>query len=410
MKFEHTEVFNFEGAFRGLRNPLESWDKSDSEYIYENVRDSTGKYIIGKNDLNLAQRMLKAGSDNSKFMREIMVSTDITAPLYWWKEYDTYKVGTVANSTSFMHKGISKKFDINDFENTLNIDTLYGGNNGVEVPLEPIKEEWKDIIGYENLYKISNTGKIVRKQFTILDKDNKSRTYSEKELCYSINSSGYKKLTLRKDGVGENEYLHRLLALHFIPNPNNYSEVNHKDGNKLNCNLSNLEWVSKSQNSIHAFENNLRYITGYNKTIVGQKMRRFNEDDVLEIKTLCQKGWSQKEVADYFNCYDSTINNIVNGKNYNVPECEAIDDWKYIINRLNQLRDLYLETKEYNIWKHIVQILPESFLQTRTCTLNYQVLRAMYFARKSHKLSEWSTDFINWVNELPYAKELIEFE
>ena len=116
MKFERTEVLNFEGALRGMRNPLESWDKSDSEYKYENVRDSTGTYIIGPNDLALAQKLIKAGTDHSKFMRQIIVCVDITAPLYWWKEFDTYKVGTVANSTSTMHKIASKPITIDCFE------------------------------------------------------------------------------------------------------------------------------------------------------------------------------------------------------------------------------------------------------------------------------------------------------
>lgn len=83
IKFEHIEVFNFEGAFRGLRNPMDSWDKSDSHWNYENIRDNKGSYIIGEKDLNLAQRMISAGTDESKFMRQIFTSMDIIAPLYW---------------------------------------------------------------------------------------------------------------------------------------------------------------------------------------------------------------------------------------------------------------------------------------------------------------------------------------
>ena len=99
IKIENIEVFNFEGAFRGLRNPMNSWNKSDS---YIDVL--TNKYIVGENDLKLAQRMIGAGTDESKFMRQIFVSMDITAPLYWWKEADTYKIATVSNSCSTMHK------------------------------------------------------------------------------------------------------------------------------------------------------------------------------------------------------------------------------------------------------------------------------------------------------------------
>lgn len=106
---ERYSIMNLENAIRGARNPMNSWNRMDSSY------DQDGNYILGPNDLGLAARLCKAGSDHRKFMRMIMVSVDITAPLYWWKEYDTYKVGTVANSTSTMHKIHSKAFEVNDF-------------------------------------------------------------------------------------------------------------------------------------------------------------------------------------------------------------------------------------------------------------------------------------------------------
>ncbi len=109
IKLERCSVMNLENAIRGARNPLNSWDRSDSSY------DSEGNYILGENDLSLAMRLCKAGSDHRKFVRQIFVCIDITAPLYWWKEFDTYKVGTVANSTSTMHKIHSKEFVYDDF-------------------------------------------------------------------------------------------------------------------------------------------------------------------------------------------------------------------------------------------------------------------------------------------------------
>lgn len=118
MKFENTEVFNFDGALRGMRNPMNSWDRSDS---YQ----GRYRYIIGENDLKLAQTLIKAGSEHRKFMRQIFVSVDITAPLYWWSEYDTYKIGTAANSCSKMHKIHSKEFFRNDFSfDELNKESL----------------------------------------------------------------------------------------------------------------------------------------------------------------------------------------------------------------------------------------------------------------------------------------------
>ncbi len=109
IKIEKAHVMNLEGAIRGARNPMNSWDRTDSRY------DEQGNYLLGPNDLDLAKRLCKAGSDHRKFIRQILVSVDITAPMYWWKEFDTYKVGTVANSTSTMHKLHSKPFALDDF-------------------------------------------------------------------------------------------------------------------------------------------------------------------------------------------------------------------------------------------------------------------------------------------------------
>lgn len=110
MQFKNTVVFGWEAAFRGMRNPLESWDKSDSHY------SSNQGFVIGEADMNLAKRLIKGGSEHRKFLRYIHVQVDITAPLYWWKEYDTYKIGTVANSTSTMHKLATTPITINCFE------------------------------------------------------------------------------------------------------------------------------------------------------------------------------------------------------------------------------------------------------------------------------------------------------
>ena len=106
IKFETNDVWGFEWAFKGMRNPMNSWDKSDSNWLFQE---------IGANDLALAKKLINAGSEHRKFLRQIYVSVDITAPLYWWKEFDTYKVGTVANSCSSMHKIHEKEFTLEDF-------------------------------------------------------------------------------------------------------------------------------------------------------------------------------------------------------------------------------------------------------------------------------------------------------
>lgn len=110
IKLENTGVFNFDGAIRGMRNPLNSWNKSDSYGDMVNQH-----FVIGENDLSLMKKLIKAGSEHRKFLRQIFVSVDITAPLYWWKEFDTYKVGTVADSCSTMHKIADKEFILEDF-------------------------------------------------------------------------------------------------------------------------------------------------------------------------------------------------------------------------------------------------------------------------------------------------------
>lgn len=128
IKVENIDVFNFEGAIRGMRNPMNSWDKSDSwfsdGYSVYNVAGvhapidtdcEPSKITIGKNDLNLMRTLYNAGSEHRKYLRQIFVSMDITAPLYWWKEFDTYKIGTTADSCSTMHKIAAKEFELDDF-------------------------------------------------------------------------------------------------------------------------------------------------------------------------------------------------------------------------------------------------------------------------------------------------------
>lgn len=120
IKVENINVFNFEGAIRGMRNPLNSWDKSDSRHAnrldVQTIQDmKEGTLILGEKDLDLMRRLYKAGSEHRKYLRQIFVSMDITAPLYWWKEFDTYKIGTVANSCSTMHKIAAKEFTLDDF-------------------------------------------------------------------------------------------------------------------------------------------------------------------------------------------------------------------------------------------------------------------------------------------------------
>ena len=146
---ERTAVMNLENAMRGARNPMNSWARMDSGY------DQEGNYRLGPNDLDLAKRLRKAGSDHRKFIRQIFVSVDITAPIYWWKEYDTYKVATVANSTSTMHKLHSRPFELEDFSHDhltprglKALENLIGTLEEIRLSYikDKKKEDWYDLI------------------------------------------------------------------------------------------------------------------------------------------------------------------------------------------------------------------------------------------------------------------------
>ena len=156
IKIENTEIVGWEAAIRGMRNPLNSWKKSDSKWYSIGIPTSnpaaindkylSQKYCIGDNDLDLMKRLRNAGTDHRKFMRMITVYVDITAPLYWWKEFDTYKVGTVANSCSTMHKIHAKEFTLEDFSCEHLFDTP-------ESEFNDSMDVLKEVIDILNLYR-----------------------------------------------------------------------------------------------------------------------------------------------------------------------------------------------------------------------------------------------------------------
>lgn len=146
LQVNKTSVMNFENAIRGARNPMNSWGRMDSYY------DENGNYILGENDLSLAMRLARAGSDHRKYLRMIFVSVDIIAPLYWWKEYDTYKISTVANSTSTMHKIHSKPFSIEDFSVDHLTPSSYTFMQTIVDKLEEIRLEYIETKSKETWY------------------------------------------------------------------------------------------------------------------------------------------------------------------------------------------------------------------------------------------------------------------
>lgn len=163
IKIENTEIVGWKAAIRGMRNPLNSWEKSDSKWYSIGIPTSnpaaindkylSQKYCIGDNDLDLMKRLRNAGTDHRKFMRMITVYVDITAPLYWWKEFDTYKVGTVANSCSTMHKIHAKEFTLEDFSYEHLIDHYEDPSMNLNYSYKYPKAVMQDLINILNHYR-----------------------------------------------------------------------------------------------------------------------------------------------------------------------------------------------------------------------------------------------------------------
>jgi len=206
LKVERISVVNMENAIRGARNPMNSWARMDSYY------NEKGEYVLGENDLALASKLAVAGSDHRKFLRQIIVSMDITAPLYWWKEFDTYKVGTVANSTSTMHKIQAKEFSREDFscdrltDDALRVlDTMIEYLEGERVKFVETKEKahWHNMI--QLLPSSFNQMRTVSMNYEVLINIYYARRYHKLEewhvLCAEIEKLPYAdKLILVKGG------------------------------------------------------------------------------------------------------------------------------------------------------------------------------------------------------------------
>lgn len=392
IKIEHTEVVGFEHAIRGMRNPLNSWDKSDSYYTYiedaETLQRAPFEFFVGDNDLELMKKLCKAGTDHRKFMRMITVYVDVTAPLYWWAEYDTYKVGTVRNSCSKMHKLLSRPFEMSDFS----FDKLVGYRNEVKQFRPPIDEDmvanevWVDI---DKEYSVSNFGRVKHKF-----------TDHYRLISGSIHSDGYVFVTLH----GEQIALHRLIAKTFHRDSyHNNLVVNHIDGNKQNNFADNLEWVTQQENVQHSHDN------GFQPKGIITYTGKFTAEQREEIKRLWDSGEkSKREIARMYGVSHTCITDIISDKYRYAEKTNVFEEVaRPIVDTLNELRDSYLNCDDADskriIWYSILQLLPESYNQKATLMLNYEVLANIYHSRKAHKLDEWR-DFCRWVESLPYSE------
>lgn len=385
IRIENVDVFGWEASIRGLRNPKNSHEKSDSSFSYDEYSADYASDFIGENDLKLMKSLVKAGSDHRKFLRMINVTMDIVAPLYWWSEYDTYKVGTVANSCSKMHKLLYKPFEMND----LSFDKLPGYKRDIKYftpDVDEDKEIWKSTIEDE-YYEVSDYGRV---------------RHDGRVLSGSVHEDGYIYITIR----GKQYPKHKVVAEVFVPNPDNKPFVNHIDGNKQNCTAFNLEWCTQSENVKHAHDNCL-----HPKGLSTYK-GKFTPEQREEIKKLWDSGeFSRREIAKRFGVSHTCINDIINDKYKYADKVNLFEEVaRPIVDTLNELRDAWLIeeniSKKKEIWYSILQLLPESYNQRRTVQLNYEVLLNMYHARNNHKLDEWRT-FCEWMIEtLPYFKEI----
>lgn len=372
---ENVEVTGWQAAIRGMRNPLNSWDKSDS-----NLWESSNRFDVGTNDLDLMKRLAANGAVHAKYRRMITVTCDIVAPLYWWSEYDTYKVGTVANSCSKMHKLLCKPFEMSDFS----FDKLPGFKNEIKQFRPEINEEaelWKRI---DADYDVSNQGRV---------------RHGKRILSGSVHSDSYIWVTLH----GKQIPIHRLVAEAFIQNYVKKPEVNHIDGNKMNNAVDNLEWSTRAENQKHAVDNGLQ--PKPTKTYHG----KFTAEQREEIKRLWDSGmFSRRQLAKKLIVSHTCINDIINDKYKYAESVNVFEEVaRPIVDTLNELRDSYFacenEVRKKQIWYSILQLLPSSYNQRRTVQMNYEVLANIYRWRKDHKLDEWR-ELCKWIESLPYAE------
>ena len=382
IKIENIKVYNIARAVYSSRNAMNSWDKSDSDLDHD---------VLGENDIELARKLYKAGSEHRKYLRQIFVKMDVTAPLYWWKEMDQYRINVTTSSCSTMHKLLDKPFEMEDFS----FDKLPGYKNIIkqfvpEVSEEMVaKERWIPFCDGE--YEVSQYGRI---------KHNFKEHY--RLLGGSKHQDGYVFVTIH----GAQTPLHRIVAKAF--HAESYEEgmvVNHIDGNKQNNFASNLEWVTQKENIRHSRENNLQ------PKAVKKYKGKFSAEIRDEIKRLWEDGkMSKREIARRYGVAHTTVCSIINDKykyadSVNLFE-EVARPW---VDTLNELRDSWFEAEDEaskkRIWYSIVQLLPSSYNQRRTITMNYENVMSMINQREGHKLDEWR-EMVETLRTLPYVKEI----
>ena len=419
----------WEAAIRGMRNPKSipdgvnnSWDKADSHWtIKDGVSLPTSPndfiYELGPNDSDLACRLIKAGTEHAKFLRMIHVQMDIIAPLFWVAEHDTYKVGTTRNSCSFMHKGLSKPFEISDFSIS---------DEKISYLLSPIKKEkYKLVYPYETeeykiytchngrQYKVFKNSRVFSCPFSYTDTwgTGRTRTFPEKEVKPSLTKHGYYELNL---GGRDREkwMLHRLVAFCWIDNPSNLETVNHINGKKWENNVENLEWMSRSDNIIDGYEQGVYDQNALHRNYIAWKNGHSYLDPLEKIFLINDyenKKITRKEIQEKYNLTLYQVNAILaKSKSPDIDLFTRAYTWEKVISSLNELRDIYLETKDEKVFQAIRQLLPQGYNVTYTWDSSMQTILNIIQQRKNHRLLEWEQFRQACFENIPYCKEFYE--
>ena len=437
MKFENTEVTGFENAILGARLPMckdleEAKGKSDTGWIDDWGKD--GFYagdrldqdsevgvvkVIGEKDLDLLKRLINAddkiGQPNSKFLRMIHAQVCITAPTYFMAELDTYKVGTTRNSSSFMHKGISKPFEIEDFEVDEQIKKILSIKQDRKV-YEDLKYPYETdefklyTTGNGRQYEVYRNGKIISCEFDYTDSYGTGRTrhFERAEKKPSMTNGGYYQINLGGRNC-EKWLLHRLVATLWLNNPNNYETVDHINGDKADCSIENLEWVSREENAIREHKNGLAKRDIHTDYLNWKKSSKVTPETRFKIVDMYKEGTKTTDLSELFNLSQSQISVIVRNEKSTSTNKELFENawyWERLLSTLNELREKYLETKDMVYFRLLRQLLPMGYNYTSMFDCDYATLRNIYCWRKNHKLTEWHS-FCKWVESLPYAEDLI---
>ena len=302
---------------------------------------------------------------------------DITHLDFFFSEFDTYKIGTTANSTSTIHTIVKNEITIDNFDVDNEIKEILKKEDKqkrkfifkCELP-KGTKQETKEFYINDYKYRISNEGSIYACEKYVTDSIGRVRHHPEKKLKISQNSNEY--FSLRLGGRSGGLFLvHRLLAEQFIPNPDNLPFVNHIDGDKGNCSLDNLEWCTSTHNNQHAFDTGLKTVTPYQRYVAYITNRKVTLSDIEMIKQLYSKGKTQKEIGKTYDLKQTQVSVLLNDNvNENAELYEEYHLYELIIKRLNEYRELY-KHRRLEICKRMKQVLPklvtDSYCRNELC-------------------------------------------